>query len=271
MKLCVSNLAWHSEEDSAIGDLLQQHGISGVEIAPTKVWADPTQASDAGLAAYRLSWKNRSIVIPALQSLLFGRPDLTIFEDERTRERTLAYLSQIAVLARKLGAEVLIFGSPKNRSIGVLDPERALAIGIDFFRQAGDAAHRAGVHLAIEPNPAAYGCDFIRTVKEGIDFVRTVGHPCFRLNVDASAMIVNGEDFESALMEASEWMVHFHISEPHLALLGSHEDAHRRIATALRRIGWTRWISIEMRSGQTETNQLAVARALQFVRKIYLQ
>jgi D-psicose/D-tagatose/L-ribulose 3-epimerase len=270
MRLCISNIAWDAEEDNPIAGVLRAHGVEGIEIAPTKIWPRPTETSDAEVAACRNSWQARGLAIPAMQALLFGHPELTIFGDPLAREHTLCYLARMSALGAKVGATVLVFGSPRNRAIGNLAPERALPIAVEFFRRAGEAAQNTGVQLAIEPNPSQYGCDFIRTIQEGIDLVRKVDHRGFRLHVDASAMILNGEDFESVIDEASPWMAHFHISDPHLGVLGCHWDAHRRMASALRRAGWNRWISIEMRSAQAQSNQAAVERALQFAREVYL-
>src|SRR6185312_8026859 len=47
VKLAVSNIAWPQEEDAAVAELLNTLGIAGIEIAPTKIWADPLTASDA--------------------------------------------------------------------------------------------------------------------------------------------------------------------------------------------------------------------------------
>jgi sugar phosphate isomerase/epimerase len=271
MRLCVSNIAWDVGEDSAIRDTLRAHGVEGVEVAPTKIWPNPIQASDQDLSRYRGFWEAQSMSIPALQSLLFGRPELKIFDDQQTREQTLAYLTRIMTLGAKLGATALVFGSPKNRATGTLAAERVREIAVEFFRRAGEAAYLSGTQLAIEPNPPDYGCDFIRTVREGADFVRRVDHPGFRLHVDASAMILNGEDLEAAIEEAAGWMIHFHISDPQLDVLGRRPEEHRRMARALRRIGWKKWISIEMRGGQIQSNQVAVERALQFAKEIYFQ
>jgi D-psicose/D-tagatose/L-ribulose 3-epimerase len=269
MKLCISNIAWDADEDAAIAELLRQFGVQGVEIAPTKIWPNPAGVAGEAVAEYRAFWETRGMPIAALQALLFGHPELTIFRDQATRDQTIDYLGEIAVLGGALGAGVLVFGSPKNRAIGSSAADEVRRIGVDFFRKAGEAACRAGVRIAIEPNPPEYGCDYVRTVEEAVDLVRRVDHPGFGLHMDASAMILNGEDFESAIEGAAGLMAHFHISDPHLAVLGAHPEEHRRIAAALRRTGWTGWVSIEMRGGQTQPNRDGIERALHFACEIY--
>jgi D-psicose/D-tagatose/L-ribulose 3-epimerase len=50
----------------------------------------------------------------AAQALLFGRRDLTLFDDADTRQRTLDYLCIMVRVCARLGARALVFGSPKN-------------------------------------------------------------------------------------------------------------------------------------------------------------
>src|SRR5205823_8379380 len=85
MKLAVSNLAWPVESDPAAADLLSRHGIRAIEIAPTKIWPRPAEATEGDVVAYRSFWERRGFQIMALQALLFGRPDLMFFGDADTR------------------------------------------------------------------------------------------------------------------------------------------------------------------------------------------
>ena len=43
MKLAVSNIAWEPDEDEAVYTLMQKYGVTGVEIAPTKIWDRPNE------------------------------------------------------------------------------------------------------------------------------------------------------------------------------------------------------------------------------------
>lgn len=271
MKLSISNIAWDKEHDDEIREMLPRYRAQGVEVAPTKIWPDPTHVRGEAVTAYRQFWKERGISIPAMQALLFGHPELKLFEDDATRERTLAYLVRIMELGAGLGAVALVFGSPKNRLVGSLSRESASELAAAFFRRCGESAVRLGALLCIEPNPPQYGCDFVRTVREGVELVRVVNSKGFRLHLDASAMILNGEDYERAIDEAASYMAHFHISAPQLGPLMEYDADHRRMAAALRRCGWKGWVSIEMRADQTTSFRTAVERALQFANEVYLQ
>lgn len=269
MNIAVSNIAWDFPEEEQVAELLQRKRITGVEIAPTKIWPAPLTAETENIAAYRSWWEKRGMTVVAFQALLFGRPDLTLFESEEVRERTFQYLSGIIELASRLGAKVLVFGSPKNRRAGERDREWVWDTATDFFRRLGEKAAAEHTVFCIEPNAAAYACDFIRTTQEGRALVRRVNHPGFGLHLDAGVLTLNDEPYEKVLEESLDCLTHFHISEPHLALVGTGAVDHRRIAAQLKSSGYPGWVSIEMRNGLLPSNLQALEQALDFVVPCY--
>lgn len=223
-------------------------GVTGVELAPTAVWTDPLRASPSEVHAVRDWWRDRGIRVVALQALLFGRPDLTLFESDAKRRATLDHLADMMDLAAQLGARPLVFGSPKNRLIGDRPPAEAWNIAREFFAVAGALAVERGVVLALEPNPAEYGCDFVRTAAEGLALVRDVASPGFQLHLDAGALTLNREPLPETITTAVPALCHFHASEPQLVPLGSGGADHVGCAAALRAAHYEGWVSVEMRS-----------------------
>jgi sugar phosphate isomerase/epimerase len=269
VKLAISNLAWDHDEDAAIAQLMRQRGVGGVELAPTKVFPAPLNVAPEAPAAFAHFWEGYGIRVVALQSLLFGQPQLRIFAEPEARRQALNYLAGMIELGARLGARALIFGSPAARRIGDLDRRDAWPIAVEFFAGLGEIALRYNTCLCIEPNPPEYGCDFIRTAAEGRELVKAVNHPGFRLHLDAGALTLNGEDPEVEIQASIEWLAHFHASEPHLQPLGQGSANHTRIARALRAAGYGGWVSVEMRGADTGSNTAAVEHALDLVCAVY--
>ena len=268
MKIAISNIAWPIEADAAIADVLVELGVSGIEIAPTKMWPAPLEASDAAIDAYRRNWEAHGIAIIAAQALLFGHPELTLFEDAATRERTFTYLSGIVRACARLGAKWLVFGSPKNRRRGSRDVKDVLDEAIDFFGRLGEIAAAAGTCIVMEANPTEYGADFITNAAEAIALVKSVNHPGFRLHLDTACMTLAGDDSNEVIPTAAPLLSHFHASEPQLAPVGDGPVDHRRFAAYLRAIDYRGWVSIEMR--QTERFDLKdIQRAVRRVQADY--
>ncbi len=269
MKIAISNIAWQSHEEKAIAYFMQQLGIEGVEIAPTKIWPSPLAASDAEIAAYKQFWLSHNIQIVAMQALLFGKPDLTIFSDAQKRQETIDYLAGIIQIGAKLGAKVLVFGSPKNRHVKDLPVAEVAEIAGEFFDRIGTMANQVGVQFCIEPNPTAYDCDFINTSSQGLDLVKSVSNPGFGLHLDAAGMTLSQENIEIAIEHTTAHLCHFHISEPYLEPIGTGGVEHDRFAAALRRSNYSDWTSIEMKAQHADNNLVVVENALKMALKVY--
>lgn len=270
MRLAISNIAWPAGADDEAAALLCAHGVEGVELALTKIWPEPLAASAAEVRAYRQRWEKRGLRIAALQALLFGKPQMTLFDSEAGRRQTLDYLTGIIERAGWLGATALVFGSPKNRRRGERTPPQAWAVAVPFFRELGRIAHRYGVWFCIEPNPAEYGCDFVTTVAEGIELVDAVAEEGFGLHLDTGGMALAGDAAAASIAAAGQRCRHFHISEPYLAEVGS-GAAHGECAAELRACDYGGWVSIEMSEAkEPDAWRAAMDRALAFARENYL-
>jgi sugar phosphate isomerase/epimerase len=265
----VSNIAWEPAQDDAVRGLCARHAVQGIEVAPTRVWAEPMAVTAVQARDYAARWADAGIAISSLQALLFGRPHLTVFQARHTRGHTLAYLQGIIRLGGWLGAGALVFGAPANRRIGTLPPERALDLAEGFFRVLGETAAEHGTVFCIEPNPRAYGCDFVTDSRQGLELVRRVSHPGFGLHLDAAGMTLAGEEVETALQVAAPWLRHFHASEPELAPLGGGAVDHARLAGSLQRLAYGQWVALEMRAPGGAANLPALDAALGHLRMHY--
>ena len=267
MKLAISNIAWSSALEPRAADLLADHGVEGVEVAPTMHWPALGTVEATAADRYRTFWNDRHIRIVAMQAVLYGRPDLTIFESPGQRAATTAYLDRVFELGERLGATVVVFGSPKNRRVGALADDRVEEIACEFFGALGDRAHRRGIVVGIEANPVDYGCDFLTDSTTGIAFVRRLDHPGIGCHLDLGGMIINDEAPSHVITTAGP-LAHSHASEPFLHPLGEHPEMHREAGAALRSAGFDGWVSIEMRAA--DENPLdAASRALSLARDAY--
>lgn len=270
MKLVVSNIAWTNEEEPEVATLLRKLGVKYIEVAPTKKWQDPTRASDNELAEYKDFWTSHGLEIVAFQSMLFNRPDLKIFEAEVLRTATLGYLQDFMSVASKLGAGVMVFGSPKNRQRGDMPLAEAKKIAQGFFDAIGDTAQRNNTTFCIEPNPTDYACDFVVNAQEGIEFVKTVNNPGFGLHLDIAGMTLAGDNVPKSILKAGSMIRHFHISAPFLEQVEDRDDVdYRGAAEALASIGYDNFVSIEMKPGANGTNADRVEKAVRFIQEIY--
>ena len=249
MKLAVSNIAWTVEQDDAVASAFVELGVRGIEVAPTKIWPAPLDATDVQIDAYRQFWESRGIEIVASQALLFGKPELTLFENEETRNRTLDYLRGIVRVCARLGAGALVFGSPVNRRVGDGNPDAAWTAAVDFFGRLGESALSEGTAIVMEANPREYKADFATRASDALRLVREVNQPGFLLHLDTACMTLAGDPV-SLIGESMDLLRHFHVSEPFLGPIGPDKVDHAQFASELSGRGYSHWISIEMRESQ---------------------
>jgi len=247
VRVAISNIAWPSYADAEVAALLERLGVRGIEVAPTKIWPTPTSAPRAEVAAYRRWWAERGFLIVGGQALLFGRPDLSIFESAQIRQKTLAYLVQVVQLCADLGAGPLVFGSPRNRRRGAVPLHEAEQIAVDFFSALAEAALPTGATVVLEANPPAYGADFVTSAREAIAMVRRVAHQAFRLHLDTACIVMADDNVSDVVAEGRDILEHVHASEPQLAAIGTGGVDHAAFAHALREERYDGWVSVEMR------------------------
>jgi D-psicose/D-tagatose/L-ribulose 3-epimerase len=267
-KFAFSNIAWEPSEDDAVAGILRAAAFTGVEIAPTKRWESPIEATKREIAEYRSQWKQRGLSIVAMQSLLFGRPDLQLFGSQVVRRALREYLTALIEMAHGLGAQALVFGSPKNRQRGKMPTAEANEIASEFFREIGAMAMSRGCVVCIEPNPPSYDCDWINTTAEAVALCQSINSRGVKVQGDVGAIISGGADPLAELENTDGWLGHFHVSEPSLAEITA-GAAQSKAAQALADLEYDRWISIEMRPAESGLRVAAVEQAVRTVKSIY--
>lgn len=269
MRLAVSAIAWLPEEDDLAARVIRHGGAGAVELAPTAYWPDPVLAPREERRALRSRWERRGLPVAAIQSLLYGFPDLALF-DPATRPALRERLVGMLDVAQDLGAGVLVLGSPRNRRRGMLSPESAMNVAVSFFRELGDRAGDRGVCLCIEPNPAAYGCDFVTTAAEGRALVERVASPGIGLHLDTGAMHLAGDDLAGEARAGGPLVRHLHVSTPGLGQVGPVLPFDLPgLLHGLASSGYRGFVSVEMRAAASREDRLhALDVAVETVRRL---
>ena len=263
--LAVSNLAWPPDAlDEALA-LLADTGCTGVEIAPYAVFgrwdgiADDARALHDRIAA-------RGLQCVALQGILFGADDVSLFGTGEQQGRLEQHLDHVAALAGILGARACVFGAPAQRDPGDLGASEAWDRALGGLRRIAPAFEAVGSAIAFEANAARYGCRFITTTAAAARFVEEADTPGLRLQIDTGTVMLERED-PAVLLDLGDLAVHLHVSEPDLQVVGDHGLDHLPIASVLMQSDYAGPISVEMRA--VAEWQAAVRRAVAFVQETY--
>jgi sugar phosphate isomerase/epimerase len=249
MRLAVSNIAWSTVDDPEVLATLREAGVTGIEIAPTKVWTDWEGANPAAADKLGRRLAEHGFAVPALQAILFGKPGLTVFGAADRQQALVDHVRHVADLAAALGSHAMVFGAPRNRDRGDLDAEAAFAIAAEVFARIGTECAQRGTALCLEPNPPRYGCNFVTGAEEGRRLVEAVKSPGFRLHLDAAGMHLAGDDGPASISRSAGVLCHFHASEPDLGDFSTPAVDHAALGRALAGSAYSGWVSIEMRQG----------------------
>lgn len=258
MKLAISNIAWASTDRRRAYEMMRDCAVQGLEIAPGLAFpeeTDPFEPSAVAVRSFEGEIAEFGLQLVSMQSLLFGQSGARLFGsaiEVATFERAM---EKAITLAARLGIPNLVFGSPLNRAYPEgMSQEEVSARAADIFGRLGDEAVAAGTVIAMEPNPAAYGTNFLNSVDETADFVAELNHPAITLNFDMGALSMNDEVGQAGAIvtKAVGRISHVHISEPQLAPAPQSSALTAAMMQILLASGYRHWFSVEMRLPPTD-------------------
>ncbi|MCI5043262.1 MAG: sugar phosphate isomerase/epimerase [Aquisalinus sp.] len=253
MKLAMSNIAWHPDEAKTVYGLLKEHGFKGLEFAPGLLFPGELDSFDPPKGVIDSvigELHNYGLVPVSMQSLHFGIQGAALFGNSDEVAAFVNRIQKAVTLAERMGFSNLVIGSPKNRVVpDNVSREGAYESAKNTFLSLADKAAMTGQTLAIEPNPAAYGTNFLTTIDGVCEFVTSCNHDAITINFDAGALHMNGEahDVDLLLQRALPKVSHIHISEAWLAPVPSDQKWLSQFASRLMEHEFKGWVSIEMK------------------------
>ncbi len=241
MKFSISNIGWGSINDTIVYELMKNHGFSGLEIAPTRIFPGNPYERIEEAKTWAENLANKSgFVIPSMQSIWFGRQE-KIFGTEEERQILIEYTKKAIDFAEVIGCGNLVFGCPRNRN---LPTEVDASVAILFFKELGEYAIKHHTIIGMEANPPIYNTNYINDTMSALKLIEEVASEGFKLNLDVGTMIYNNEAV-GELAGKVDFINHVHISEPGLKMIEQRE-LHKELRCLLKRENYQGFVSVEM-------------------------
>jgi sugar phosphate isomerase/epimerase len=226
-----------------------QMGYQGLELAPFTLAQDATELTPALARSLRAVAASHGLAISSLHWLLVKPAGLSIVTpDAECRGRTIQFLVQLLDFAAEAGCEVLVHGSPAQRSPqagqSVAD---ALARAQDAWHQVGQRAHALGLCYCIEPLRRAV-TPIINTVQEAIELIERVGCPGLRTMLDVSAACAEELDTPAQLLRRhvpDGFIRHVQLNDANRRGPGQGDTPIKPVLNALRDTGYCGWVAVE--------------------------
>jgi sugar phosphate isomerase/epimerase len=241
LKISISNLAWGDTPLDQVIPKLANVGLNGVEIAPTAIWPDLDQVSNQEIIEFKEYLKSHNLVVSGIQSLLYGHPELQLF-DQGCWGALRKHLESAINIGGLLGADVAVFGSPKNRLKKSLNTDQADELAKIFLVQLEPCLKANSLVLTLEPNAPEYGADYLTTYEEVVQLCKKIDSESIKPQIDTGCLWMIGQEPSDALNFASPH--HIHVSAPNLTEVPGNM-AFSAFFESLKLSAYPGWITIE--------------------------
>ncbi|NCY02469.1 MAG: sugar phosphate isomerase/epimerase, partial [Planctomycetia bacterium] len=222
-------------------------GYTGLEIAPFTLAAAVQEISPAARGDLRRTMDTSGLACVGLHWLLAKTEGFHVTHpDAEVRRRTVDHLAALARLAADLGGRVLVFGSPRQRSLlpGV-SPGQAADHLHEVFTRLLPVLEDTGTVVALEPLAPAE-TDVLTTAAETCRLIERIGSPHVRLHLDVKAMASEGRPIPDIIRDSRRHLEHFHANDVNLQGPGFGDVDFVPIFAALGEIGYDGWASVEV-------------------------
>ena len=214
MKWAICNELFEGWDFARLVTFLAGLGYDGVELAPFTLAETVDGISAPRRRELRSIAADAGLAIAGLHWLLVNPEGLHLTSPEpAVRHRTIDYLRRLVDLCADLGGEVLVFGSPKQRSaLPGVDPTDARRWAVEGFTACGTHAAERGVTFCLEPLPKGL-TDLLNTAAEACEMVREIGHPNVRMMLDVKGMSAEGRPLPELIRESRGLYRHIHAND----------------------------------------------------------
>ena len=254
MKFGVNTLIWSGsfEPDKYPFDALKEVGVDGIEI-PVFV------PSDLDTRAVRRTCESHAMNVHFCSI----NPDgiNPISAERAVRERTLEHWKTVIRTAAEAGADQI--AGPTHSPVGYLPGHRRTEDewkwGVEMHQMLGEDLEDAGVTMAVEPLNR-FETYFLNTARDAYRFVDEIGCERIGILLDTFHQNIEDKDVAEAYRTCGKHLMHVHTCENDRGTPGSGHVDWQGVMSAIRDIGYDRWLTIE--SFNSHIPELSAATAI---------
>lgn len=249
MKLALCNEVLNTLPFAQQCALAAKLGYTGLELAPFTLTDDPTTLDETAARRFRMVAHDHGLAISSLHWLLVKPDGLSLVTpDTALHRQTTGLLQRLIGFAAACGAQVLVHGSPKQRSplAGQTVADATARLEATLAALAPHA-EQAGVVYCLEPlSPVE--TPVINTVAEAAALVDRVGSPALRTMLDVSAASqAEAQPVHEVLAQylASGHIAHVQLNDRNRRGPGQGDTPQAPVLRVLRNADYTGWMAVE--------------------------
>lgn len=258
MKFAICNELFEDWDFRRVCHFVRSVGYEGLEVAPFTLAPLITDLRTSQLQQWRREAEHEGVDIVGMHWLLAKTDGMHLTSpDADVRKRLATYLVSLAEACHHLGGGVLVFGSPKQRSLHPdVSPAQAFEWARETFQSALPAIADFGVSICMEPL-APVETDFITTCAQAVELVDAVAHPNFVLHLDVKQMCSEPEPVPDLIRKYAGRAGHFHANDANLRGPGFGETDFIPVFHALNDAGYDGWVSVEVFNYEPDAETVA--------------
>lgn len=247
ISVSISNIFFAGITSDRDLESLARCGVSGLEIAPGRVWPDPRAVTQYEAKRFRQMLERHQVSPSAFHALTFERPDLTLFSSTQSRLELEDHIVGLGRLASFLGCHHLVWGSPTTRSVDqVSDLASKEKWAIESIDRICERLSSFGVDLLLENLWPQQGV-WLSGTREILETIVSLGRSNLGLNLDLRASLEAEDDVRWLTESTLRHVRHVHLSDPGLSPPSMLSHAQSTAAQKLSRLDYSGWVALEVR------------------------
>ncbi len=246
-KYAICNELFENWTAQQIARCIASLGYTGVEIAPFTLVAALDTLTPSQIVQHKLDYDREGIQIIGLHWLLAQTEGMNLTSpDNDIRKKTGSYLAQLARYCRALGGDILVLGSPKQRSIPPgFNKEQIDQFALDTLEKTLKVLEQEQVYLCLEPL-GPMETNYLNTAAEAVQLAQRLNSPFVQLHLDVKAMSTEKTPIPELIQQFAPQMKHFHANDPNRRGPGMGEVDFVPIFQSLEKVHYSGWVSVEV-------------------------
>jgi len=236
-------------------NLAAEAGFRGLEVSP---WL-PRRLNDADIRRLEMLLKKKGLGFSGFTSIY--PPEMVLAVPSATaRRKNISYTKRLIEWVRALDGKTIVWGSPRSRNIPAGVPhEKGYRWLIELLRVSGALADRRGVSIAIEPINR-FESAIIHNAREALRLSRLVNHESVGIVYDIFHTSLEEESFTDPIFLAGKRLAAVHVSDCNRKIPGKGHLDFRPVFGALKKIGYSGYVTLESTLGRDPKSELVAAR-----------
>ncbi len=226
---------------------IAETGYQGIEVAPFTLAPRITDLPAERRTTLRKQAADHGLQIIGLHWLLAKTEGLHLTStDPFCRRATSQYLIELGQACADLGGDILVFGSPAQRSLATgVTREEGMQRAAEVLRGCLPALAERGVKLCLEPLTPKE-TNFLNTCADAVELIDRVGSPNLLLHQDVKAMLAERDPIPELIARYADRVGHFHANDGNLLGPGMGPTDFVPIFRALLESRYSGWVSVEV-------------------------